>query len=71
MWISNTMHFSKENYLSAIDSSYIRPGPEFTIVDLAIPADRKPLVTIKQMTAQNKEPGRLCDPRAVLEPRHA
>jgi OmcA/MtrC family decaheme c-type cytochrome len=39
--------FSKENYLSAQDSSYIRPGLKFTILDLAIPADRKPLVTIK------------------------
>ena len=37
----------KESYISEAEASYIRPGLNITIVDITIPADRKPVVTVK------------------------
>ena len=37
----------KESYISEAEASFIRPGLKITIVDIAIPADRRPVVTVK------------------------
>jgi OmcA/MtrC family decaheme c-type cytochrome len=37
----------KDSYLSAAEASFIRPGLKIIIQDIQIPADRKPLVTVK------------------------
>jgi OmcA/MtrC family decaheme c-type cytochrome len=44
----------KAYYLSANEVAYIRPGLNFTIMDVTIPADRRPVVTVKITDAFNQ-----------------
>ncbi len=37
----------KESYISEAEASYIRPGLKIIIQDITIPADRRPVVTVK------------------------
>ena len=49
----------KANYLTADEVAYIRPGLTISIVDITIPADRKPLVTVKYTDAMGQPLDRL------------
>jgi len=49
----------KANYLSADEVAYIRPGLKISIVDITIPADRKPLVTVKYTDSMDQPLDRL------------